>query len=226
MLARPSGRWQTCPCPRSEREIGDRHHRPDDKRAEAETCHFSTPACYETDDAIDVNTNDGWRERFRPESTIPSRCCSPFSSVRCLYDWVVNVLIRQATPEDIDQVLTLWSDAETEQGPTDDEPGLGDLLVRDAGSLLVATSENGRVVGSVIAAWDGWRGSIYRLAVHPRYRRRGLANQLLSAAEDRLAALGARRVQAIVVASDERATGFWRSTAWNEQVERLRFVKG
>ena len=164
--------------------------------------------------------------RARPPRLSPVLRCLPFSSVRCPYDCGVSPLIRPATREDIDQVLTLWSDAETEPSRTDDESGLSGLLVRDAGSLLVATDDNGRVVGSVIAAWDGWRGSIYRLAVHPRHRRRGLASQLLGAAEDRLAALGARRVQAIVVASDERATAFWRSTAWHEQVERLRFVKG
>jgi hypothetical protein len=32
-------------------------------------------------------------------------------------------------------------------------------------------------------------------------------------------------MQAIVVASDQRATGFWGTSGWEEQVDRLRFVK-
>lgn len=35
------------------------------------------------------------------------------------------------------------------------------------------------MVGSLIAAWDGWRGSFYRLAVLPERRREGLLTMLL-----------------------------------------------
>jgi ribosomal protein S18 acetylase RimI-like enzyme len=63
------------------------------------------------------------------------------------------------------------------------------------------------IVGSVIAAWDGWRGSIYRLVVTPSHRRQGLARRL-------------------VVEDDAPATGFWRSSGWEQQSERLRFVRG
>jgi ribosomal protein S18 acetylase RimI-like enzyme len=79
-------------------------------------------------------------------------------------------------------------------------------------------------VGSVIAAWDGWRGSVYRLAVAPAHRRHGLGQLLLGEAAERLRTTGARRLQAIVVATDPRATGFWRDTDWTEQVERIRFT--
>ncbi len=78
----------------------------------------------------------------------------------------------------------------------------------------------------MIAGWDGWRGTIYRLAVAPDHRRRGLAGRLLAAAEDRLASLGAFRLQAIVVGSDPRAAGFWRASHWHEQTDRLRFAGG
>jgi ribosomal protein S18 acetylase RimI-like enzyme len=99
------------------------------------------------------------------------------------------------------------------------------LLGRDPASLLVAEA-NGNVIGSVIAAWDGWRGSLYRLAVAPSHRRLGIGRQLVRAAEERLGEVGARRLQAIVVESDPQAAAFWRASGWEEQVERLRFVKG
>lgn len=82
------------------------------------------------------------------------------------------------------------------------------------------------MVGTVIAAWDGWRGSIYRLAVAPDHRRRGLGRRLVFEAEERLAESGAIRLQAIVVESNAQASGFWRAVGWEPQVERLPFVKG
>ncbi|MFT2543482.1 GNAT family N-acetyltransferase, partial [Escherichia coli] len=74
----------------------------------------------------------------------------------------------------------------------DSAPVVEALLCRDPEAVLVVRSE-GRIVGTVIAGWDGWRAHLYRLAVHPDHRRQGLARVLLDAAEDRLRALGAGR---------------------------------
>ena len=100
-----------------------------------------------------------------------------------------------------------------------------DLLERDPGSLVVAES-SGRIVGSVIAGWDGWRGSVYRLAVAPAHRRCGLGGRLLREAQRRLTALGAQRMHAIVVGSDARAVAFWESTDWEHQSGQLRYTTG
>ncbi len=132
--------------------------------------------------------------------------------------------LRSATAADIPAILSLWREAEAVPSHTDDPEFLSRLIEFDPGSLVVAESE-GRLVGSVIAGWDGWRGSIYRLAVAPDMRRLGLARLLVAEAEARLADLGATRLQAIV-ASDEPARRFWQTSDWDEQVERIRFVKG
>ncbi len=47
------------------------------------------------------------------------------------------------------------------------------LLSHDAGSLLVADAD-GAIVGALIAASDGWRGNMYRLAVHVEHGRVGV----------------------------------------------------
>lgn len=135
------------------------------------------------------------------------------------------VTIRSAHPGDGPGVLALWREAEVEPSHTDDIESLARLVSHDPDALIVAESE-GRLVGSVVAGWDGWRGSIYRLAVAPGHRRQGLGRRLVGEAERRLAEAGAVRVQAIVVDSDARATAFWRSTGWEGQVDRSRFVKG
>ncbi|HUI02198.1 MAG TPA: GNAT family N-acetyltransferase [Acidimicrobiales bacterium] len=133
-------------------------------------------------------------------------------------------MLRSATPDDIGAVLELWRGADAEVSRTDDVGGLRVLVAHDPGALVVA-EDDGAVVGSVICAWDGWRGSVYRLAVAPTHRRRGLGRRLVAEAETRLAARGARRLQAVVVDGDDRATGFWRASTWEEQARRIRFVR-
>ena len=108
---------------------------------------------------------------------------------------------------------------------TDTSEVLVDLVRHHPGALIVA-EENGRIVGTVIAGWDGWRGSVYRLAVGPDQRRNGLGRTLLRAAEDRLAALGAQRLHAIVVESNAVAVAFWTASEWRHQAGQLRFAKG
>ena len=126
---------------------------------------------------------------------------------------------------DLPAILDLWKRAGTEPGHTDDIESLTKLIAHDPGALLIAV-EDETIAGSVIAAWDGWRGSIYRLAVAPSHQRRGLGTVLVNAAVKRLRTLGAVRLQAIVVETDLQATGFWRASDWSEQVARLRFTLG
>ena len=133
--------------------------------------------------------------------------------------------IRTARPADVESVLSLWTDADAEPTHTDDAEGLNMLLANDPEALAVAV-DGTDIVGSVIAGWDGWRGSIYRLVVAPSHRRLGLGSQLLAHAEARLTAVGAVRLQAVVVETDPLAVGFWNATGWERQVERLRFVNG
>jgi ribosomal protein S18 acetylase RimI-like enzyme len=133
--------------------------------------------------------------------------------------------LRVATRADAPAVLALWREAEAEPSHTDDLESVRRLLVRDPASLIVAET-NDKLVGSVIAAWDGWRGSIYRLVVAPSHRRRGLGRELVRVAEERLTAAGSVRMQAVVVETDPQTVAFWRANGWEEQAERLRFVKG
>ena len=116
--------------------------------------------------------------------------------------------LRTATTADITEVLDLWTAAGAHPTTTDDAPSLAALLARDGDALLVG--ELGRaMVGTLIATWDGWRGNMYRLAVRPDVRRRGIAATLVRAGEHRLRALGCRRVTALVLDVDAGAADFW-----------------
>jgi ribosomal protein S18 acetylase RimI-like enzyme len=97
------------------------------------------------------------------------------------------------------------------------------LIAHDHGALIVA-EQSDRIVGTVIAGWDGWRGSVYRLVVAPDHRRGGVAKQLVHSAQRRLAELGGHRIQAIVIGSDARAMAFWSSTDFELQEGQVRFA--
>ncbi len=132
--------------------------------------------------------------------------------------------IRSATGEDIAAVLDLWVVAGSVPTVSDSPDGLTRLLAADPQALLVAEF-GGTLVGSLIAAWDGWRGSFYRLAISPEHRRKGLAMMLLREGERRLRERGAVRLTAIVADDEAGAMAFWRATGYEHQQHRARFVR-
>ena len=135
-----------------------------------------------------------------------------------------EVTIRTATIADIAAVLALWREAEAEESVTDDEAGIAGLIARDPDALLLAVHDQGRVIGSLVAGWDGWRGHLHRLAVAPDQRRRGVGTRLVRHGERRLVALGARRIAAIVVDGHEDALGFWEAAGY-ERADHSRFTR-
>lgn len=139
-------------------------------------------------------------------------------------DPVADISVRAGTSADVDGVLAFWRTATSVPSTTDDPEALGALLERDPSALVLAEAD-GHLVGTAIVAWDGWRGAIYRLAVAPGARRRGVARSLVVAAERRLRGLGARRAAVTVVTDHEHATGFWEAMGYVHDARMARFVK-
>ena len=121
------------------------------------------------------------------------------------------VTLRSGRLDEAESIVGVWREAEAEPTTTDDPERVRQLMAADADAVIVA-EEGGRLVGTIIAAWDNWRGGIYRLAVVPDHR-------------SRLRAAGAARLSAIVVDDDEGAMAFWTALGWYRQPARARFVK-
>ena len=122
----------------------------------------------------------------------------------------MEVTIRPAVAADIPAMLSLWAESAAGAGPTDTSPALERLLSDQSGALLLAF-DGDRTVGTVIAAWDGWRGNIYRLVVAPGHRRRGIGRRLVLEAGRKFSAAGVVRVSLFVLSDDEDANRFWTS---------------
>jgi ribosomal protein S18 acetylase RimI-like enzyme len=82
-------------------------------------------------------------------------------------------------------------------------------LAGDADNLVVL-EDHDRLIGSVMFGYDGHRGWINYLAVHPDHQRRGLGRVLMAEAEERLARLGCPKVNLQVRGSNQAAVEFYR----------------
>ena len=134
------------------------------------------------------------------------------------------MMIRSATPDDVDGILALWRRAEAAPSATDDRASLLRLLEIDPDALLVA-EEDARLIGTAMVIFDGWRANLYRLAVVPDRRRRGVARALVEEGERRARDRGARRFSAIVLAAEAPAVAFWEAAGYRRDPRITRFTK-
>jgi ribosomal protein S18 acetylase RimI-like enzyme len=123
--------------------------------------------------------------------------------------------IRRCRQADVPAVLDLWAQARSAHASTPDRPDDVEQLVgAESPAALLVAERDGEVVGALIAAWDGWRGNMYRLAVGDGHRREGIGLALTRAGEDYLRQCGVRRVTALVAFDDGTAGGFWEAAGY------------
>jgi ribosomal protein S18 acetylase RimI-like enzyme len=138
---------------------------------------------------------------------------------------VTELVLRPADSRELSAVLTFWHRAaENASRPPDTSAALAALHLRDPFALIVAV-EGDRIVGTIIAGWDGWRCHLYRLAVDPQRRRAGIGAALIAAAEDRIRSLGGTRIDAMVLDDNPQAHGNWAAHGYHRQDDWSRWIK-
>ncbi len=135
------------------------------------------------------------------------------------------VKVRRCEQADAPEVLELWDEARSGHASTPDRLDDIERLIADSPAVLLVAEREDEIVGALIAAWDGWRGNMYRLAVRKSHRREGIALALTRAGEEYLHECGVRRVTALVAVDDEVAGNFWEAAGYpidNEIGRRVR----
>jgi ribosomal protein S18 acetylase RimI-like enzyme len=127
-----------------------------------------------------------------------------------------GVTIREFRyPEDYPQAARLWQ-SQTKGvrfGRSDVPEEIEKKVQRDPDLFLVAEAE-GRLIATVIGAYDGRRGFVYHLVVAEAHRRRGIAEALMAELEKRLVAKGAIRVYLLVATDNLEARAFYEKNNW------------
>jgi ribosomal protein S18 acetylase RimI-like enzyme len=113
-----------------------------------------------------------------------------------------------------DQVVALWN-AVFGYESAHNEP----LLVIDKkvtakdGLFFVAIVDN-QVIGTIMAGYDGHRGWIYSVAVHPEHRKRAVGSLLVNHAELALTERGCMKINLQIMAGNEPVTAFYASLGY------------
>lgn len=110
--------------------------------------------------------------------------------------------IRHYVDSDFDQVRQVLEKSNLYWNQPDNKNSLKRKIADNPDSILVAIEE-GKIIGTTIIVYD-FMPFIFRVAVDPEYRKKGVAKQLMETAEEQLKKRGYDHVNILVAAGDEK----------------------
>jgi len=117
--------------------------------------------------------------------------------------------IRRYHACDFEGVESLWEESFPNDPPWNRaEKAVPDKMAFQPDLLFVAV-EDGEIIGSVMAGYDGHRGWLYSVAVREKNRRGGVGTALVRHAEEALHALGCGKVNLQVRMTNEAVVRFY-----------------
>ncbi len=108
-----------------------------------------------------------------------------------------------------DAVIRLWARVFGYATPRNDPNLVIDRKLAVDDGLFFVAEDSEILVGTIMAGYDGHRGWIYALAVHPDRRRQGIGSHLLARAEQALTDRGCVKVNLQILASNARVQAFY-----------------
>ena len=115
----------------------------------------------------------------------------------------MNLEIRPYSPVDEQAVVCLWKACGLVVPWNDSQRDIQRKLRVQADLFLVGLVD-GEIVATAMAGFEGHRGWINYLAVHPDRQRSGLGRRMMDAAESRLRAAGCPKINVQVVSLGKR----------------------
>jgi ribosomal protein S18 acetylase RimI-like enzyme len=126
-----------------------------------------------------------------------------------------NTFIRQFEERDTESVIALWRlvfpDLPRHNVPEDD---IDRKLAVQRELFFVAESDS-KIVGSAMAGFDGHRGWVYYVAVHPDYRRQGIGTALMETVEESLKAIGCPKLNLQIREGNEEVEAFYKRLGYH-----------
>lgn len=125
-----------------------------------------------------------------------------------------NIQIKQIKQSDFMEVLSLWKKAGL--GLADEKIELLTMQVvvkMNPSSCLMLVKEQ-TIIGAALGAFNGRRGWVYHLAIHPNFQQAGFGALLLKKIEQELKKKGAYRVHLAVSYTNLKVLPFYQKSGY------------
>ena len=107
------------------------------------------------------------------------------------------------------EVINLWTEIFNYKDARNNPAVSIDKKLANKDDLFFVAADSDKVIGTIMAGYDGHRGWIYSLAVVPELRMNKIGSKLLNFAEDKLKKLGCLKINLQIISSNEVVKEFY-----------------
>ena len=127
-----------------------------------------------------------------------------------------DITIRPYSETDLNSIISLWEICELSRPWNDPIKDIERKLTvqRD---LFLILEKDGEILGSVMGGYDGHRGSVNYLGIHPDHKNEGLGKLLMNRIEEELIKMGCPKINLMVRNSNLDVHEFYRVIGYEEQ---------
>lgn len=112
------------------------------------------------------------------------------------------------------QVIELWQTVFGYEADHNSPETAIDKKIEMKDHLFFVAQQDGSILGTVMAGYDGHRGWIYSIAVHPAHRTNGVGSKLLTHVERKLIDLGCLKVNLQILEENSSVRRFYEANGF------------
>ena len=127
-----------------------------------------------------------------------------------------NITIRPYSETDLNSIVSLWEICELSRPWNDPVKDIERKLTVQR-ELFLLLEKDGEILGSVMGGYDGHRGSVNYLGIHPDHKNEGLGKLLMNRIEEKLIKIGCPKINLMVRNSNLDVQEFYRVIGYEEQ---------
>ena len=124
--------------------------------------------------------------------------------------------IRAFADADTEAVVALWNDCGLTRPWNNPYQDIARKCSVSPDLFLVGADTNAQLVATIMVGYDGHRGWINYMAVHPSHQRQGHARRLMEQAEQLLTARGCPKLNLQVREGNEAVIAFYESLGYTD----------
>jgi len=121
--------------------------------------------------------------------------------------------IRNYHKSDKESVISLWKEVFNPKKYHNTPEIVINMKTKHNDDLFFVAEQDNKIIGTVISGYDGHRGWIYSLAVHPKFRRIGIGTSLVEKVLSKLEKLGCLKVN-LQINSDNDVIDFYKKNGF------------
>lgn len=124
-------------------------------------------------------------------------------------------IIRPYLESDLEEIISLWELCDLTRPWNNPEIDIFRKVAQKDGLFLVAVKDD-QLIATLMGGYDGHRGWVNYLAVHPHMQRNGVATALIQQLEKRLIALGCPKLQLLIPKESLEVQSFYEQLGYEE----------